>query len=177
MQKELIRRIAWLNSRGIKSQKSHVDKFFDLATFQCRKTSFTTGVCSCSSFPTEAILWKKEVEMVESVDDLETSQSIGGRTFQNLEMLEAKIASALKKIITNPYFKKRVNLEEQKAQILDRFLRGRQVACMIYECFRVTGAHEAVLDCTFFYLSTDIFSISLQGDIIHDCDAEWDQAS
>ena len=28
----------------------------------------------------------------------------------------------------------------------DRFLRGRQIAFMIHEYFRVTGAHEAVLD-------------------------------
>ena len=94
----------------------------------------------------DAVLWIKEVEMVESVDDLETSQSIGGHGFPNFEMLDAKIASALKKIITNPFFKKRVSLEEQKAQMQDRFLRGRQVACMIYEYFRVTGAHEAVFD-------------------------------
>ena len=37
-----------------------------------------------------------------------------------------KIASTLEKIIMNPYLKKKVSLEEQKAQIEDRFLRGRQ---------------------------------------------------
>ena len=39
-------------------------------------------------------------------------------------MLDAKIASALKKIIQNSLFKK-VTLEEQNAQKEDRFLRGR----------------------------------------------------
>ena len=34
--------------------------------------------------------------------------------FPNFEMLDAKIASALKKIIQNSNFKKRVNLAEQK---------------------------------------------------------------
>ena len=34
--------------------------------------------------------------------------------FPNFEMFDAKIASALKKIITNSYFKKGVSLEEQK---------------------------------------------------------------
>ena len=51
-------------------------------------------------------------------------------------MLDAKIAPALKKIITNPYFKKRVNLEEQEAQMEDRFLRGRQIAFMIMNTSR-----------------------------------------
>ena len=33
-------------------------------------------VCTCSKFPSEAVLWIKEVEMVESVDDLKPSCSI-----------------------------------------------------------------------------------------------------
>ena len=36
------------------------------------------------------------------------------------------------------YFKRRISLEEQKAQKQDRFLRGRQIAYLIYEYFRVT---------------------------------------
>ena len=60
-------------------------------------------------------------------------------------MVEAKIASALNKIIQNSQFKKKVNLEEQ-AQKEDRFFRGRQIAFMIYDYFRVTGAHDTVLD-------------------------------
>ena len=37
------------------------------------------------------------MEMLESVNDLKTSRSIGGRRFPNVEMLDAKSASALKK--------------------------------------------------------------------------------
>ena len=39
----------------------------------CWKIRFKTEVCSCSQFPTEAIHWIKEVELVESVDELRTS--------------------------------------------------------------------------------------------------------
>ena len=46
-----------------------------------------------------------------------TSRSIQGTTeFQNFEMLDARIASAVNKIIQNSYFKKKVSLEEQNAQ-------------------------------------------------------------
>ena len=48
-------------------------------------------------------------------------------SFQNFEMLDARIASALNKIIQNSYFKKKVSLEEQKAQKEDRFLREKTV--------------------------------------------------
>ena len=108
--------------------------------------------------------------MVDSVDDHKTSRSIGGHRFPNLEMVDAKITSAVEKIITNNYFKKRVNQEEQKAQMQDRFLHGRHVACMIYEYFRETGAHEAVLD------FTDLNSITLLGDDVQDFDTRCDQA-
>ena len=61
-------------------------------------------------------------------------------------MLDGKIASALNKIFQNSQFKKKVSLEEQKAQKEGRFLRGRQIAFMIYDYFRVTGAHDTALD-------------------------------
>ena len=48
----------------------HFDKFTTSATFACWKTRFKTEVCTCSQFPTEAMLWIKEVEMADSVDDL-----------------------------------------------------------------------------------------------------------
>ena len=54
----------------------HFDKFPTLATFACWKIRFKTEVCTCSQFPTEAMLWVKEVELVDSVDDLKSSCSI-----------------------------------------------------------------------------------------------------
>ena len=54
----------------------HFDKFTTSATFACWKIRFKTEVCTCSQFPTEAMLWIKEVEFVESVDDLKSSCSV-----------------------------------------------------------------------------------------------------
>ena len=56
----------------------HFDKFSTQTTFACWKTRFKTEVCICSQFPTEAMLWIKEVEMVASTDDLKYSRSIKG---------------------------------------------------------------------------------------------------
>ena len=68
--------------------------------------------------------WIKEVEMVDSVDDLKSSSSVRGIRMPDFEVLDARIASALNRIIHNSHFKRRVSLEEQKAQKEDRFLRG-----------------------------------------------------
>ena len=54
----------------------HFDKFPTPAWFACWKIRFKTEVCTCSQYPTEAMHWIKEVEMVDSVDDLMSSSSI-----------------------------------------------------------------------------------------------------
>ena len=54
----------------------HFDKFPTPATFACWKIRFKTEVCTCSQFPTEAMQWIKEVELVESLDDLKSSLSL-----------------------------------------------------------------------------------------------------
>ena len=108
------------------------------------------------------------MEMVDSVGE-KSSRPIAGKNFPNFdEMLDAKIASALDKIIQNSHFKK-VSLEEQEAQIEDRFLRGRQVAFMIYDYFRVTGAHETVLD------YAGLSFVTLQDDNVQEFDTRWDE--
>ena len=62
---------------------------------------------------------------------------------------------------------KKVSVEEQKAQKEEQFLRGRQIAYMIYDYFRVTGAHDAVLD------YADLFSICFRNNAVQDSDTRW----
>ena len=50
------------------------------------------------------------------MDDLKSSCSVRGIRMPDYEVLDAKIASALNRIIHNSHFKRRVILEEQKVQ-------------------------------------------------------------
>ena len=100
------------------------------------------------------------MEMVDSLGD--------GIQMPNFEVLNARIASALNRRIHNSHFKRRVSLEEQKAQKKDRFLRGRQIAYLIYEYFRVTGANDSVEN------YADLFNIGLRNDDIQEFDSKWD---
>ena len=74
-------------------------------------------------------------------------------------------SSALNKIIQNTRFKKRVSLGEMKAHEEDRFLRGRQIAYLIYENFRVTGANDSVEN------YADLFTIVLRNDDMQEFDS------
>ena len=75
----------------------HFDKFPTPAPFACWKIRFKTEVCTCSQFPTEATLRIKEVEMVQTIDDLKSSRSIKGTLGLDFELLDARIFSALNK--------------------------------------------------------------------------------
>ena len=99
------------------------------------------------------------------MDDLRSSLSLRCISMPNFEVLDARIASALNRIIHNSHFKRRISLEEQKAQKEDRFLRGRQIAYLIYDYFRVIGICRKY---------ADLFTISLRNDDIQEFDSKWD---
>ena len=90
------------------------DKFPNPQSFSVWKIRFKTQVTICSDFPSDALLWIKEVEMIDSLDEFKSSPSVYGKDFPNFQMLDAKIASALNKIIQNSKLKKKVSLKEQK---------------------------------------------------------------
>ena len=57
---------------------------------------------------------------------------------------------------------------EQKAHKKDRFFRGRQIAYLIYDHFRVIGSHDSVEN------YTDLFTNVLRNDDIQEFDSKWD---
>ena len=50
--------------------KLHFGEIHTSSTFSCWKIRFNTQVSSYSGSPSEAMLWIKEVEIVDAVDDL-----------------------------------------------------------------------------------------------------------
>ena len=64
------------------------------------------------------------------------------RVFNDFEMFDAKVASALRKIISSTSFRRRVSAEEQRAQKYNRFLRGIQIACKIFLDTELHGSEQ-----------------------------------
>ena len=166
--RRLFQEIMGADQQRLQISDLHFDKFPTPATFARWKIRFKTEVCTCSQFPTEAMQWIKEVELVDSVDEFRCSSYTRGISMPNFEVLDARTASALNKIIHNSHFKRWISLEEQEAQKEDRFLRGRQIAYLIYEQFRVTGTHDSVEN------YTDLFTTSLRNDDMQEFDSKWD---
>ena len=80
----------------------HFDKFPTPTTFAFWKILFKTEVCTCSQFPTEAMQWIKEVELVDSVDELRSSSSIRGRYF-NAEFCSTRCEDCFSAEQNHPY--------------------------------------------------------------------------
>ena len=127
---ELVLTMVWSITRDFPSRRCILEKFPDSMEFQSCKMNIKTDVCSKTVDPHITMQRIKEVDIAKSIDDLVTSRSNVRRTdFPDDDMLDEMIASALKKLLGNHvHFRKRLCVEEQRAQRYDRFLRGRQIA-------------------------------------------------
>ena len=146
----------------------HFDKFPTPATFACWKIRFKTEVCTCSQFPTEVMQWIKEVELVDSLDELKSSSSTRGISMPNFEVLDARIASALNKIIHNSISKGKSVWRNEKPRRRTVSFEVDRFAYLIYDQFRVTGTHDSVEN------YTDLFTIDLRNDDIQEFDSKWE---
>ena len=120
------------------------------------------------SFPTEVSSFDFQVESTDrTVQYKLNAQSL--RLFGlHRDVNDAHRASANRLQNKNKQIKRKVSLEEQKVQKEDHFLRGRQIAYLIYEYFRVTGANDSVEN------YADLFTIALRNDDIQEFDSKWD---
>ena len=127
-----------MNDPGYQILEMHLGKFPDPMEFQSWKVNFRTEVCSKAKDPRLAMQWIKEIETAKSIDDLITPRSTLERTdFPDYDELDAMMTSTLRKLFDKQtHFRKKVSVEEQRAQNNDRLSRGRQIAFMIYDHFR-----------------------------------------
>ena len=107
------------------------------------------------------MLWIKEVEMVESVDDLKSSCSVRGIGTPHFEVLDAKIASALQEKGQSGGTKspKKGPPSPRKTDRLPD----------LREYFPVIGANDSVES------YADLFTIVLRNDDIQEFDSKWDE--
>ena len=147
----------------------HFDKFPNPATFACWKIRFMTEVCICSQFPSEALLWIKEVEMVQSVDDLKSSCSIRGTQGPYFEVLDRKIASALNRIIHNKPLQEK-DQSWRKWKLKKRIASSEEDRSLAWSTSTSgsTGANDSVEN------YADLSTIALRNDDVQEFDTKWD---
>ena len=81
------------------------------------------------------------------------------------------MAAALKKCYDkHTHFRKKISVEEQRAQKNDRFLRGDRLVFSICDYFRTTGSFDEIQGLSRW------FKKRLENDDIQDFDQRWEQA-
>ena len=80
-----------------------------------------------------------------SSDDLITFASLPGQPKLDFENLHFKIASRLGETL-NEELQETSHTAEGKAKSEKRSLAGKQIACMIYDIFQISGDNETILD-------------------------------
>ena len=115
------------------------------------------------------MLWINEVEMVDSVDEFKNPRDqLLQRIFQLSRCWTWRFLLLQTRSSRIPTFKK-VSLEAQKgSQERGPVLRGRRIAFMIYDLFRLPGAHDEVLD------FADLFSLVIRDYHIQEFGTGWD---
>ena len=105
---ETLQRIMEQDQQRLQISDLHFDKFpftSNLGLLEDKVHLFTI------SYGSDAM--DQRSELVDSVDELRFSSSTRGISMPNFEVLDARIASALNKIIHNSHFKRRMSLGEQ----------------------------------------------------------------
>ena len=126
---------------------------------------------TCSDFPSEAMVWIKEVEMVDSLRGIEVLAIRFWEEFSTFR--DAGREDCFCSEQDHPEFP----IQEEGQSLGTEspeggpFLRGRQIAFVIYDYFRVTGAHDTELD------YADLFSVTLHDDYIQEFDTRWGRSS
>ena len=115
------------------------------------------------------MLWIKEVEMVESVDDLTSSRCIKGTPGPDFELLDARIASALNKIIQKYPLQEKGqcggNESSQRRPVPSR-MTDRLLDLRILPGHRCNHSVESY---------ADLFTVVLRNDDVQEFDSKWDE--
>ena len=101
----------------------HLGKFLTLGNFIAGKSTSKLKYVQRQHILILQCIGSKKLRLPKSIDEHMTSRSIVRRNdFPDYEMLDAMIASALKRLLNkHVHFRKRVSVEEQRAQKYDRF--------------------------------------------------------
>ena len=102
--------------------------------------------------------------MVDSLEELKSSRSASGKNFPNFVMLDAKIASALNKIIQNYQFKRRsVSRNRKRRKRTGFYEEDRSLSTTTFELLSLMIQYWIALICSLLLFMTIIFRNSTQG--------------
>ena len=155
-----------LTTPSHRSSEMHLGKFAGHTEVQRWIVNFRIEVCSKAKNPTRALQWIKEIEAAKSLDDLITPKSITGQGFSDYEELDLMMASALKRCHDKQtHFRKKISVEEQRAQKDNRSLRRRH--CLFSDLLDSVMKFKEYRNCSILNWRTTTFRILIYVGSMH----------
>ena len=135
-------------------------KFPTPTTFSCWKMRFKTEVWTCSQFPAEPVPWIKEVELVDSVDNLEVFAFCQRNSW-------AKLWVSTRELLQ--HWTESSKLPTSRKRSVWRWKLKKKTASPEEDRPRVIGANDSVEN------HADLFAVVLRNDDVQEFDSEWDE--
>ena len=117
-------------------------------------------IANASMYPTRAFDWYKEIDRAISIEDLEDSGEF--------ETLDMKIADAFARAISGEFARQISILETELMEKHGKFLKGRQIAWLLNNFFRMSEVEGSILE------FEDILNVELRNGNLKQFLYEWD---
>jgi hypothetical protein len=131
----------------------------NISRFKGWLLSFRKDVASAAGKPEAGFKWISAVETAASYESLADSGEFG--------VLDCKLAAAFGKIL-NGEIGRQVNLAEEKAAKNGHMLKGRQIAYMVMDYFKITAQEGAILELD------DLVSLQLHSSNLKKFTHDWE---
>ena len=103
-------------------------------------------LASSPTKPTVALAWASEIDEGTSIDQFRSSVYTGEGLVVDVETLDTKVAAGLTKIMHGD-FTKRVTMNDEGHHIIrKKMLNGRQIACLMFQHFRINAMENSMLE-------------------------------
>ena len=148
-------------ARMKESDKVELDSIPTVPKFRSWKTHLRKAVAGASGRPNDAFIW------ICKIDDAATMEELGNSG--DYETLDAKLADAFGRILHGELGRQIQIMEDKVAKTTKQMLKGRQIAWIVFERFKLNEEHGYVLD------FEDLFNLELKNNNTRAFLNDWEQ--
>ena len=135
-------------ARMKEADKVELDSIPTVPKFRSWKAHLRKAIAGASGRPNDAFIWICEIDEAATMEELGNSG--------DFETLDAKLADAFGRILHGELGRQIQIMEDKVAKTTKQMLKGRQIAWIVFERFKLNEEHGYVLD------FEDLFNLELK---------------
>lgn len=148
-------------ARMKEADKVELDSIPTVPKFRSWKAHLRKAIAGASGRPNDAFIWICEIDEAATMEELGNSG--------DFETLDAKLADAFGRILHGELGRQIQIMEDKVAKTTKQMLKGRQIAWIVFERFKLNEEHGYVLD------FEDLFNLELKNNNTRAFLNDWEQ--